>query len=191
MKLKSTFIIFSVIGLFLGIAILAISFFRVPRQDIKGIKEIKAQEKEVEHLQKQASKQSDYTLAYPGILPDHPLYWLKMVRDRVQLILSRNQIEKTKLLLLYADKRAAAAEKLLQKNKEQLAITTFTKAEKYLERTFLNAEKIENHNIKKTLEKALAKHWEVQQNFENNMSEELYQRLKIRHQRLEKKAQNW
>ncbi len=89
-----------------------------------------------------SSGESDYYLPYPGILPDHPLYWLKMLRDRILLFLVHNPEEKLNRLLLYADKRLGAAQVLIMGGKDQLGITTATKAEKYLEQAVLELEKI-------------------------------------------------
>jgi len=72
-----------------------------------------------------------YNLPYPGILPDHPLYFLKIIRDRVSDFLTRDYLKKAELYLLYSDKRAAMAVSLAKKGKNQQAIDTFSKAEKY------------------------------------------------------------
>lgn len=185
MKFKNNFIFVSLVGLIFGIIILAISFLRIPSYGVKGIKEIKAQEAE-----EAAIKEVNYTLPHPGILPDHPLYWLKMIRDRIQLIIFTSPAKKTSFLLHFADKRAAAAEKLLQKGKTQLAVTTYTKAEKYLEKAFLHMQDIKNTSNKEDFKKALLKHREVLKLFENKMSNELYKRIKFRHQRLENMLNN-
>ncbi len=71
-------------------------------------------------------------LPHPGILPDHPLYWLKMVRDKAQLVITREQHFRFELLLLYADKRLGAGEKLINKQQSHLGVATISKAEKYL-----------------------------------------------------------
>jgi hypothetical protein len=78
------------------------------------------------------NKVIDYPLPYPGILPDHPLYWLKMLRDRVNLSLTRNNLSRFDLQLLYADKRLASGLALITKGQDQLGVTTITKGEKYL-----------------------------------------------------------
>lgn len=78
-------------------------------------------------------EQVDYYLPYPGILPDHPLYWLKMFRDRIMLVLTKSPVDKYGRLLLYADKRVGAAKVLIEGGKAELGVTTATKAEKYLE----------------------------------------------------------
>ncbi len=81
---------------------------------------------------REASMEVDYYLPYPGILPDHPLYFVKMIRDRVRLWVTRGSTQKYDLLLLYADKRIGAAKVLAAGNQPELAVTTLTKAEKYL-----------------------------------------------------------
>lgn len=72
-----------------------------------------------------------YELPYPGILPDHPLYFFKAGRDRVLDWTTRDNIKKAELFLLLADKRMAMAIQLKNKGKIKSAITTFEKGEKY------------------------------------------------------------
>ncbi len=83
----------------------------------------------------------EYKLVYPGILPDHFLYPLKMVRDKVRLLFTRGVQKKTELLIFYADKRLGAAKALIEGGKETLGVATAGKAEKYLERSFREIEK--------------------------------------------------
>jgi len=77
---------------------------------------------------------SDYYLPYPGILPDHPFYWAKMIRDRLKLWSTSDPLSKANLMLLYADKRIGAAQALASGNKLPLAQSTANKAEIYLSR---------------------------------------------------------
>jgi len=77
----------------------------------------------------------NYSLPYPGVLPDSGLYKLKMIRDRIKIFLTSGNIEKAKLFLLYADKRIAAGKVLIDGNKIELGITTLTKGEKYFEQS--------------------------------------------------------
>ena len=100
----------------------------------------------------------DYYLPYPGILPDHPLYWLKMVRDRIGLVLTTAETAKAEKLLLYADKRLGAAWALIEGNKVPLGVSTLTKAEKYLEQT---VQLRDSFIDKDKLDKAIKKHLEV------------------------------
>ena len=88
----------------------------------------------VEETTSAAVQKVDYFLAYPGILPDHFLYPIKMIRDRIRLLLTTESLRKAETLLLFADKRLGAGKALIEGGKEQLGISTLTKAEKYLER---------------------------------------------------------
>jgi len=113
-----------------------------------------------------AQKEVDYFLVYPGILPDHFLYPLKMVRDRLQLWLTTDLLGKGDLLLKYADKRLGAGQALIEGNKIDLGLTTLTKAEKYFKQAVdqekLAREKKENTKIflEKLLQASL-KHQEI------------------------------
>jgi len=129
------------------------------------------QEQETEAVEEEV----DYFLAYPGILPDHLLYPLKMVRDRIWLFLTTDPLKRAELLLLFADKRLGAAKALIEGNKVDLGITTLTKAEKYLERA-VDQERIarqagkETDAFLETLSQATLKHEEVILGFENKIS---------------------
>lgn len=111
------------------------------------------------------ARAADYYLPYPGLLPDHPLYWLKMVRDRVQLWLTTDSLPRAEKLLLYADKRLGAGWALIEGNKAELGITTITKAEKYLEQAVNLAQNLSEGEkevkFKAKLAKAIKKHEEV------------------------------
>lgn len=76
----------------------------------------------------------NYVLPYPGrVLPDHPLWVVKALRDRLWLLVSINPSRKAELYLLFADKRLASSKILFEKGKAELAFSALTKAEKYLE----------------------------------------------------------
>jgi hypothetical protein len=76
----------------------------------------------------------DYEFAYPGrILPDHPFWSLKVVRDKLWLAITSNPLKKAEIQLLFADKRLKSASILFMEGKPELAVSTLTKAEKYLE----------------------------------------------------------
>lgn len=72
-----------------------------------------------------------YNLPYPGLLPDHPLYIVKVTRDRLMDFVTRDYIKKANLYLLFSDKRANMALFLVKKGKNKLAVETFAKGEKY------------------------------------------------------------
>ena len=84
-----------------------------------------AQEKKIEIM---------YVMPFPGrILPDSPFWPVKALRDKVWMGVTTNPMRKAELSLLFADKRLMASYELFKLNKPQLALTTLTKAEKYLE----------------------------------------------------------
>lgn len=108
----------------------------------------------------------DYYLPYPGILPDHFLWPFKALRDRVWLFLTRDPGKRAELLLLFADKRIGMAEALIRGGKAELGVGTATKAEKYLEKAFLQQERAEQAGVDtgdflERLAKASLKHREI------------------------------
>lgn len=76
---------------------------------------------------------TDYQLPYPGLLPDNPLYFLKIFRDRLINFIIADPLKKAEFDLLQADKHATMAVALTAKGKQQLAETTLSKGENYLE----------------------------------------------------------
>ena len=120
----------------------------------------------------------DYSLPYPGkILPDSPLWKLKALRDKVWLILTTNQSRKVELELLFADKRLGSSTILFGRGKSEVAYSTLTKAEKYLEEASLLEETVRKQDIDTSdlndkLSKAALKHYEVLQEILSNIPEE-------------------
>lgn len=86
------------------------------------------------------SAEDVYPLPYPGILPDHPLYFIKMIRDRVRLWLTRDALTRAELFLHYADKRLAASLALAEQGKIGLSVSTASKGELYFEQALAAAE---------------------------------------------------
>lgn len=70
-----------------------------------------------------------YNLAYPGILPDHPLYKLKVLRDKISVSLISDPRKKVDFYLLQTDKGILASAMLVDKGKIDLAQETALKAE--------------------------------------------------------------
>ncbi len=73
----------------------------------------------------------EYTLPYPGILPDHPLYKIKLFRDRALDFLIRDPLKRIEFNLLMADKRLNMGISLTEKERYALAEETVSKGEKY------------------------------------------------------------
>jgi hypothetical protein len=108
----------------------------------------------------------EYNFAYHGrVLPDHPLWPVKALRDKVWLIITTNDSRKAELLLLFADKRASSALVLFERGKYELGYETLTKAEKYLEAASNNEEENRKKGINTSeflvrLEMASLKHYQ-------------------------------
>ncbi len=73
----------------------------------------------------------DYSLPYPGILPDSPIYFLKVWRDQVVTWLISDPAQKSFYLLLLSDKRLAAGQMLINSGKIELGVATVAKGEDY------------------------------------------------------------
>ncbi len=84
----------------------------------------------------------EYYFPYPGrVLPDHPLWPVKALRDRAWLLITPKAQRRAELNLLLANKRLVSSRILFERDKPELAYSTLTKAEKYIE-TALNEEEI-------------------------------------------------
>lgn len=108
----------------------------------------------------------EYYLPYPGVLPDHFLYPIKMIRDRILLFLTTEPLKRAERLLHYADKRIEAARILVEGGKQELGVTTAGKAEKYLEQAITQERQArekgkETRAFLEKLSKAIRKHEEI------------------------------
>lgn len=79
-------------------------------------------------------KKQEYLLPYPGILPDHPLYFLKQIRDGILDRLIMDPLRKAEFHVLQADKRLNMGRMLIENGKGTLAEQVISKGENYLER---------------------------------------------------------
>lgn len=113
----------------------------------------------------------EYILPYPGILPDHPLYTLKLIRDRILDFLIVDPLRKAEFYILQADKRLGMGISLLNKGNVELAEKTVSKGEKYLFQAVERLSVLKNMNkeipgyVVERLAKAAAKHEEVLRGF--------------------------
>ncbi len=89
------------------------------------------------------SSQINYQLPYPGILPDNPLYFFKVLRDKIEEFLISDSQEKAKFDLLSADKRLSMGIALSDKKEYSLSETTISKGENYFEDGIRNIERVE------------------------------------------------
>jgi len=117
---------------------------------------------------------SDYTLPYPGLLPDHPLYSLKVLRDKILIWFTKDDVKLVELNLLMADKRLKMGEVLFEKGNKELALSTISKGEKYFGqavyrlRTMKNTSKESVNVLQEKLARSSVKHKEVVMNLMKN-----------------------
>ncbi len=111
-----------------------------------------------------ASSSGNHSLAgkklYFGkeILPDNVLYPVMMAADRVQLE-TASAYDQVFIQVEYANRRLDYAQQLLEQKKEALAVSTLTKAEKYLHNAVYEAIDIKApHSVKERLQKSLEYH---------------------------------
>ena len=143
-------------SIILALAILVVSIFRgaTPRLAFSPATPAPQTEEETE------KPLIDYHLPYPGkVMPDHPLWYAKALRDKLQLLLAFSSAKKAELNLLFADKRIGMAVSLSEKGKFDLAYTTLTKSEKYLENVL--SYDPDNTEFLKKLAGASLKHREI------------------------------
>lgn len=105
-----------------------------------------------------------YDLAFPGILPDNFLYKLKVLRDKIQLIVTTDPKKRIELLLQLADKGVLASAMLVDKKEWTLAKETVLKAENNM--TLLSPEIYRlddpiDQKLLKKIQRASQKHQEV------------------------------
>ncbi|MBI3380181.1 hypothetical protein HY029_05490 [Candidatus Gottesmanbacteria bacterium] len=137
----------------------------------------------------------EYGLPYPGILPDHPLYIFKVLRDKILIFFTRDPIRKVNLDLLFADKRLAMSQLLWEKENSDLSISTIIKAEKYLLSVSVGLSSLKKQNnlppgLSDKAELATKKHEEVITKLISNVSDDakrqnLNQALGINHQAMQ------
>jgi len=116
-----------------------------------------------------------YDLAYPGILPDSPIYKLKVLRDKIIEALISDPSKKIDFYLLQADKGMLASAILVDKNEIKLAEDTALKAENNftlitgeLGRLYVKP----NPDLFTKLETASLKHQEVLSSLEGRVPQE-------------------
>lgn len=127
---------------------------------------ILAQE-ETETSEASPSPKIEYVLPYPGILPDHPLYFLKVLRDRILDLLINDPLKRIEFNLLMADKRLNMGVFLIEKGKSSLAESTVSKGEKYFLKAIEEKNKAEdqsrevNQDLPNKIKEAALKHEEI------------------------------
>lgn len=142
------------------------------------------------------SSKVTYTLSYPGLLPDHPLYFLKAARDKIVAFFISDPLKKADYDVLQADKRIESSLLLVQKSKFDLARDTFSKGENYFEdgidrMSDAKTQGMDIQEMAKHLLDANTKHQDVFRDMTNKFSKEeanKWKNEKIRLKQLEEKV---
>lgn len=126
-------------------------------------------------------KEVDYDLPYPGILPNHPLYFLKQFRDNVLDFLIRDPLKRSEFNLLMADKRINMANFLANKGEYKMAEEISSEAEQYYTKAVDELTKAEEqgreitNELVEKLSTASRKHRQVISDLEKSSPEEVKQ----------------
>ena len=109
----------------------------------------------------------EYILPYPGMLPDHPLYMLKKLRDAIIEMLISNPINKSEFYILQADKKlnmgislSAQGKQAQEKDILAQSLVARTQAVTLLEETVQSGGKVPAFVLEKMMV-SLSKHKEV------------------------------
>jgi len=131
----------------------------------------------------------EYSLPYPGILPDNPLHFLKAIRDRIILMLISDPVKEAEFNLLTSDKRIYAAQLLADRGKDGLSVSTLSKSNNYFHNAISSISEAKKmgkrvdivlHNMKKSI----VKHQEVLSLTEKNLEKAFANQLQIEEKRM-------
>jgi hypothetical protein len=131
----------------------------------------------------------NYQLPYPGILPDSPLYPLKVLRDRLVEFFISNPTKKGEFYILEGDKHINSAIFLIEnKRNYALAESTVSKGENYMERSFSQVPIIKQrqeipNELLQHLSISLSKHQEEIKRMEDKAPAEVRMKLHKDYQR--------
>lgn len=109
----------------------------------------------------------NYPMPFEGdVLPDSPLWIVKATRDRIWYLFTFSHLKKAELALLFSDKRLLFSKNLFENKKPDIALTTLSKGEKYLEIAFSEEELargdgVDTSSFLSTLTTASLKHRQI------------------------------
>ena len=131
----------------------------------------------------------EYSLPYPGILPDNPLHFLKAIRDRIILILISDPIKEAEFNLLTSDKRIYAAQLLSDKGKGELAVTTLSKSNNYFHNAISSVSEAKKMGkrvdiVLNSMKKSIDKHQEVLSMMKKNLEKAFTSQLQIEEKKM-------
>lgn len=121
----------------------------------------------------------EYTLPYPGLLPNHSFYFLKRARDNVMGFLTSNPLKKAEFFLLQADKQVEATYMLWEQDRKNTAMMfmTFKEAEQHFhaaidETVAAKKQGMDIHDMHQRLTLANLKYLERGEVIENSLGKE-------------------
>lgn len=109
----------------------------------------------------------EYTLPYPGLLPDSPLYVFKQMRDWIMEKLIADPLKKTEFYILQGDKRLNMGMMLNQNGKAVLGEQIISKGSKYMNNAMQQLSVLKSQGkdvpayIIDKITRSLAKHEEI------------------------------
>ncbi|MCR4263797.1 MAG: DUF5667 domain-containing protein [Candidatus Roizmanbacteria bacterium] len=124
----------------------------------------------------------EYTLPYPGILPDHPLYPFKKFRDRLLDFLIRDPVKRIEFNLLMADKRYNMGLFFSDEEKYERALTILEEAESFYGRIPDEMQVVKDQNrtlppdLLQKIKTATTKHQEIIIEIQNKSPEDMSER---------------
>lgn len=133
-------------------------------------------------------QQVDYTLPYPGLLPDNPLYALKAARDRMIEFLISDPAKKAEFYLLSSDKRVNTGYYLILKNKDDMGVLYVSKGTNYMDKAITSAKSSgeRGKGVIQNIKTSIKKHEEVIQGLMAKVGKENRTKLKNEVERLAK-----
>ena len=140
----------------------------------------------------------NYELPYPGMLPDHPFYFMKVIRDRVVKFLINDDLKLAKFDLLNAEKRIFAGRLLVDKGKDELAVATISKSNNYLDESIDSIVRYKKAHPKSIdilpfvseLNLAIEKHIEIIKDVTKSIDKKYLDQIKSEQGRLQKSEQS-
>jgi len=143
----------------------------------------------------EGSQRINYELPYPGMLPDNPLYILKVIRDGIVKFLINDSLKKAQFSLLVAEKRMYAGKLLVAKNKDQLAVTSISKSNNYLDEALVAILMVKKQNPKspdvklflQQFKSATLKHLEITKDLRSSIDKKLLDQFTYQEKRIVEK----
>lgn len=134
----------------------------------------------------------NYELPYPGMLPDNPLYFLKVIRDGIVKMLINDPFKKAQFSLNVAEKRMYAGKMLVDKDEDRLAVEIIGKSNNYLDdalKAIVVAKKLnpKNPDIRPFLQQfktAVQKHYEIAEDIKPQIDESELSQFKTEEQKI-------